>query len=143
MSDSPPKRIKLDESDDSPKPIPVADCADARIEGAASLTYFHLRPFRGLDRSVEPRLCHDEYRAETKSFEGFSESLAALHDDLQRNFAAEVRQRSDEYPRVVFLGTGSCIPNKTRNVSSILVHTRCVDKHTRTTRASALVCTII
>lgn len=75
---------------------------------------------------MEPRLCHDEYRAETQSFEGFSESLTALHADLRQNFGTEVRQRTDEYPRVVFLGTGSCIPNKTRNVSSILLHTRCV-----------------
>lgn len=29
-----------------------------------------------------------------------------------------------EYPKILFLGTGSCIPNKTRNTSGILVKLR-------------------
>ena len=33
-------------------------------------------------------------------------------------------EKAPRYPRVVFLGTGSCIPSKYRNVSSILIHTR-------------------
>lgn len=28
------------------------------------------------------------------------------------------------YPEILFLGTGSSIPNKIRNVSAILLHTR-------------------
>lgn len=33
-----------------------------------------------------------------------------------------VVERNSEYPRVLLLGTGSMIPNKTRNVSANLVH---------------------
>lgn len=115
------KRPKLD--DDIPPSKSITD--DCLIENVSSLTHFHLRPLRGLDRSVEPQFCPEEYRAETQTCEGFAESLATLRADMQETWsAADVARRAEEYPRIVFLGTGSCIPNKTRNVSSILVHTR-------------------
>lgn len=82
-----------------------------------------MRPLRGLDRSVEPILTPDEYRTETRNFVGFPDALASLRTELARDFAANVAARDAAYPKIVFLGTGSCIPNKTRNVSAILVHT--------------------
>lgn len=66
----------------------------------------------------------EEFVGETLSLAGFTESLDQLKKELNRNYVSDLLlNRSDDYPKIVFLGTGSCIPNKTRNVSSILVHT--------------------
>lgn len=73
---------------------------------------------------MEPFVNPAEYVAETKAFPGFEDSLDDLQQLLAKDFANEILARVDDYPKIVFLGTGSCIPNKTRNVSSVLVHTR-------------------
>ena len=57
---------------------------------------------------------------ETQCMEGFPEVLAELKQKLIETEADAVQK----FPQVVFLGTGSCIPNKTRNTSGILIHTR-------------------
>lgn len=64
---------------------------------------------------INPR----EYVDEVLAFEEFSESLKKF-----RATAADIEKCDDDqkYPMVVFLGTGSCIPNKTRNTSGIMVH---------------------
>lgn len=121
------KRIKLDCADESPEKamneLPVTAESNGCIP-ASSLTCFHLRPNRGLDRSGEPQLNADEYVRESIALAGFTDSL----DELKRaynkqGYANDVLGRAEDYPKIVFLGTGSCIPNKTRNVSSILMHT--------------------
>lgn len=83
------------------------------------MTCFHLRPKKGIDRSLETILKPSEYIKEITDLDGAIESLDALK---QGNLTAPV-DRTDQYPKIIFLGTGSCIPNKTRNVSSILIHT--------------------
>ncbi|EDW02052.1 GH20113 [Drosophila grimshawi] len=89
-------------------------------QGVTSMASFHLRPKKGLDRTLEAKLTPLEYVKETHAVPGFTELLAQLHNEAQL-------QRPDtavgSYPRIIFLGTGSCIPNKTRNVSSILIQT--------------------
>lgn len=92
-------------------------------EQVSTSTYYHLRPNKGLDRLNELAVCPDEYLNESASISGFAESLDALKQQLRQSYANEKISRADEYPKIVFLGTGSCIPNKTRNVSAILVHT--------------------
>ena len=57
---------------------------------------------------------------ETYSVEGMAESL----NELQRKLIQTKIDVNSRFPRILFLGTGSCIPNKTRNTSGILVHTR-------------------
>jgi ribonuclease Z len=52
--------------------------------------------------------------------EGFQDVLAELKQKLTDAETDAVQK----FPQVVFLGTGSCIPNKTRNTSGILIHTR-------------------
>lgn len=73
---------------------------------------------------MEPFINPAEYLAETKAFPGFVDSLDDLQQQLTTHYANASVARDDDYPKIVFLGTGSCIPNKTRNVSSVLVHTR-------------------
>ncbi|KAH8394866.1 hypothetical protein KR222_008264 [Zaprionus bogoriensis] len=91
-----------------------------RQQGVGSMTTFHLRPKKGLDRTLEAKLTPEEYVKETHAVPGFTELLAQL-----RSETAGIQQsdNTSSYPRLIFLGTGSCIPNKTRNVSSILVQT--------------------
>lgn len=73
-----------------------------------------------MDRSAEVKLSPAEFVKEITDIEGVSEALEAIKRGHLQYTQAD---RSQQYPKVVFLGTGSCIPNKTRNVSSILVHT--------------------
>lgn len=84
------------------------------------LSYFHLRPSLGLDRQHEPSMCPSAYLAETAKIPGFNTAL----EEFQQKVLKDVPNlnRASSYPKIVFLGTGSCIPNKTRNVSAILVH---------------------
>lgn len=62
----------------------------------------------------------DEFMKEITGIEGVAESLENLKQINSNSLPVD---RSNQYPKVVFFGTGSCIPNKTRNVSSILIHT--------------------
>jgi hypothetical protein len=66
--------------------------------------------------------------------DGFPEVLAELKEKLTETKADALRK----FPQVLFLGTGSCIPNKTRNTSGILVHTRYGTRQTHTGAGSLL-----
>lgn len=61
----------------------------------------------------------DEYIAETFRVEGFKEKLAQVKEDILKATPTD----SNIYPKITFLGTGSCIPSKTRNTSGILMYT--------------------
>lgn len=72
-------------------------------------------------RSDELKITPNAYIEETMSEEGFSEALQNLkRESRERRKALSIRP----YPRILFLGTGSCIPNKTRNTSGILLQIR-------------------
>lgn len=85
------------------------------------MTLYHLRPPKSLDRSSEVKVNPSEYLKETADIDGFTEALENIRQS--RGLDTLAVDRKNQYPKIVFLGTGSCIPNKTRNVSSILVHT--------------------
>lgn len=111
------KKIKLSES--PPKNDEHSE-SEKQLQYAMPMTCVHLRPRKCIDRSLEIRPNPVEFVKEITDIEGVSETLDALKND--RSHLSPV-DRTTEYPKIVFLGTGSCIPNKTRNVSSILVHT--------------------
>ena len=98
---------------------------DLRVEGdpeptefnCQTLTTYHLRPLKKLDCSLVPILKPLEYVNESLAQEGFQASL----DSLKSTLSDLVPISNRSYPKVTFLGTGSCIPNKTRNTSAILV----------------------
>ncbi|XP_021942472.1 ribonuclease Z, mitochondrial-like [Zootermopsis nevadensis] len=86
---------------------------------ARTFCSIHLRPRRGVDRQGELKLFPKQYIEETRCVDGFPEVLAELKQMLMETQVDPLRK----FPQVLFLGTGSCIPNKTRNTSSILIHT--------------------
>lgn len=78
---------------------------------------FHLRPLKKLDTSLVPVIKPQDYVNESLSQKGLQEAL----DNLKSTTADAVPLSDRVYPKITFLGTGSCIPNKTRNTSAILV----------------------
>lgn len=83
-----------------------------------TLSSFHLRPKRGFDSSTEIKLDPPEYISESMNLEDFPNALKELEQKLDLSKPSlNVR----DYPKILFLGTGSCIPNKTRNTSGILL----------------------
>lgn len=97
------------------------DCS-SKLEMIAgrTLTMFHLRPKRQLDRSAEPKLHIQDYIQETMDVDGFVGSLEQFQRLVEGMRYAKTGSPR-EYPKVVFLGTGSCIPSKTRNTSAIVL----------------------
>ncbi|XP_018335191.1 ribonuclease Z, mitochondrial isoform X2 [Agrilus planipennis] len=83
-------------------------------------TFFnmHLRPRKGIDRSGEIKLTPEQYIEECMAADGFSEALNELQNKLLKEYK---NITIAPYPKIIFLGTGSCIPNKTRNTSGILL----------------------
>lgn len=93
----------------------------AKLQPVFPMTCMQLRPSKCIDRSLEAWPDQNEFIKEVIDIEGMADTL----ENLRKNYAqCSTIDRQHEYPKVVFLGTGSCIPNKTRNVSSILVHTK-------------------
>ena len=84
-----------------------------------TLDAVHLRPLTSFDTSCEPILRPREYIDETFSIDGFLDVLAELQTEI--NARKKNNPEAAEYPKIVMLGTGSCIPNKTRNTSGILL----------------------
>ncbi|XP_017053839.1 ribonuclease Z, mitochondrial [Drosophila ficusphila] len=110
------KKTKLEETDADAKKDEKS--SEEGEQGVVAMTSFHLRPRKGLDRTLESKLTPEEYIKETHAVPGFTELLAKYKED----YSFPVNS-ADSFPKIIFLGTGSCIPNKTRNVSSILIKT--------------------
>ena len=95
---------------------------DSKLLKARTMDVIYLRPKEGFDTSNQLTFNADNCLNVVQSMENFSTVLneykkkyAAISDDdgLSDSFG-------ENTPRVLFTGTGSCIPNKTRNTSGIL-----------------------
>ncbi|XP_014276351.1 ribonuclease Z, mitochondrial isoform X1 [Halyomorpha halys] len=75
-----------------------------------------LRPRRPWDVIESLQIDPEGFKTEAKGVEGFSDEVSKFQMELAK-FPPSV----EEYPNIIFLGTGSCIPNKTRNTSAILL----------------------
>jgi ribonuclease Z len=87
-------------------------------------TTFHLRPPTGFDRNKEPynhpETVMEETYVNSPELPMLITAFKAKAEQIVQT--RSVAERNKEFPRVLLLGTGSMIPNKTRNVSANLIH---------------------
>ncbi|KAI5723587.1 hypothetical protein M8J76_008409 [Diaphorina citri] len=95
--------------------------SDPALIQARTLMKIPLRPRLPLDTSQQLSLDLNEFVRETFTAQNFPEYLATLKQELSLYENGEHGGDRTQYPEVTFLGTGSSIPNKTRNTSGILV----------------------
>ncbi|CRK93935.1 CLUMA_CG007462, isoform A [Clunio marinus] len=103
------KKMKIDEENDKFK----------YYHQLQILSTFHIRPAKGFDRSYEPCSNPEKVLEETILDE---DSMKLISEFKEKIVKRSREERAKEFPKVITLGTGSCIPNKTRNVSANLVH---------------------
>ncbi|KAK4874327.1 hypothetical protein RN001_013687 [Aquatica leii] len=113
------KKSKMDEDTVSctiPESISTTSNLSNELSKVNTFCNFHLRPKKGIDRSNELLIKPTKYVEETMFESGFVNELFKLRELLKQKKDMQIRV----YPSFLFLGTGSCIPNKTRNTSGIL-----------------------
>ncbi|KAK7066336.1 Zinc phosphodiesterase ELAC protein 2 [Halocaridina rubra] len=90
---------------------------------ATTLMTYYIRPKKKFNRFNELMLTPDKYLEECYAVEGFESILQETKSKLSSSKSGLqfTESLSESFPSVTFLGTGSCIPNKTRNTSGILL----------------------
>lgn len=94
----------------------VMNSESLSIVQGRTLLCAELRPTLNVDTEFCPVLTPEKYLEEAFSIDGFKEKLDEFHENLK-----SLPTDSRDYPRVLFLGTGSSVPNKIRNTSGILL----------------------
>ncbi|XP_006108766.3 zinc phosphodiesterase ELAC protein 2-like, partial [Myotis lucifugus] len=87
---------------------------------AECLLKYQLRPRRGWQRDALLTCNPDEFIAEALELPNFQESVQEYKETAQNSPAPA--EKKGRYPEIIFLGTGSAIPMKIRNVSATLVN---------------------
>lgn len=90
---------------------------------ANTLDCVRLIPKVEVDVSKTLQIKPGEYVKEITKTADFIEELRKLKLHLAEIESAIKTKKDGDFPKIVFLGTGSCIPNKLRNTSGILIHT--------------------
>lgn len=90
---------------------------DASQVQALPLLSYYLRPFNRFSMQHCVHVDRAKVEQDARGYEGFDQLLAAYRSQVKEDSAADGVYAS---PEVVFLGTGSAVPSKTRNVSGLL-----------------------
>ncbi|XP_071496376.1 zinc phosphodiesterase ELAC protein 2-like [Diadema antillarum] len=95
----------------------------AKLMFAEIYNKYHMKPAKGWERDFI--VCEDRQRFldELASLQDFQTSLKSMRESLEGFKGQGPLTERGKYPEVVFLGTGSAMPNKARNVSGILLNT--------------------
>uniref|UniRef100_A0A8B9CQ05 Zinc phosphodiesterase ELAC protein 2 n=1 Tax=Anser brachyrhynchus TaxID=132585 RepID=A0A8B9CQ05_9AVES len=93
-----------------------AGCSVPIVRGECLLKY-QFRPQQEWQRDAVTVCDHDAFVAEALELPDFQARVKECKESLPA-----VPEKMDAYPEIVFLGTGSAIPMKIRNVSSTLVN---------------------
>ncbi|XP_072225105.1 zinc phosphodiesterase ELAC protein 2 [Leuresthes tenuis] len=88
---------------------------------AECLLKFQLRPVMEWQRDAIPSCNSEEFVKEASEVPNFLAEVEKCREICSAG-AAELSGSGDKYPQVVFLGTGSALPMKIRNVSGTLVN---------------------
>ncbi len=86
------------------------------IQASTSLK-LHVRPNPSVIEKQVLAIDEKAFGEEIDQIEGVREEIKNVNDKMV------FKPEASEFPKVIFLGTGSSVPNKYRNVSSILVET--------------------
>ncbi|XP_019392057.1 PREDICTED: zinc phosphodiesterase ELAC protein 2 [Crocodylus porosus] len=93
------------------------------VRGECLLKY-QLRPKKEWQRDIVTVCNSSEYVAEALELPNFQDCVKECKENLQAEpVTLGEERRTEAYPEIVFLGTGSAVPMKTRNVSSTLINT--------------------
>lgn len=115
------KKLKSDDTNDSSivsNVVSVKSRSFSPYIQPNTLHNYHLRPKKNSDSTNELKLAPNQFIEETMAIEDFPRML----HEVRQQLGEKRRQLSiKEFPKIVFLGTGSSIPNKTRNTSGILL----------------------
>ncbi|XP_015127939.1 ribonuclease Z, mitochondrial isoform X2 [Diachasma alloeum] len=90
-----------------------------RIHRAKTLNAVHLRPLQGLDQTTQININRKDDIDKVFNLDGFLDELAQLQTEI--NAKSKMLKHLPEYPKLLILGTGSCIPSKHRNTSGLLL----------------------
>ncbi|XP_054463315.1 zinc phosphodiesterase ELAC protein 2 [Anoplopoma fimbria] len=107
--------LKSYKSKESPAAL---DVPNVRAE---CLLKFQLRPVMEWQRDAIPSCNTEEFVKEASEVPNFLEEVDKCRKICSTD-AAELSGKGEKYPEVVFLGTGSALPMKIRNVSGTLVN---------------------
>uniref|UniRef100_A0A7M4F113 Zinc phosphodiesterase ELAC protein 2 n=1 Tax=Crocodylus porosus TaxID=8502 RepID=A0A7M4F113_CROPO len=92
------------------------------VRGECLLKY-QLRPKKEWQRDIVTVCNSSEYVAEALELPNFQDCVKECKENLQAEPVTLGEESAQAYPEIVFLGTGSAVPMKTRNVSSTLINT--------------------
>ncbi|XP_061702705.1 zinc phosphodiesterase ELAC protein 2 isoform X2 [Syngnathoides biaculeatus] len=102
------------------KPNDPQACLNMSVVRAECLLKFQLRPVIEWQRDAIPPCIHEEFVKEALDVPNFLQEVGKCQQLRSSRSVAPAGQV--EYPEFVFLGTGSALPMKIRNVSSTLVN---------------------
>lgn len=108
-----------------PKQNMYAEKFGSNVLSARTDQPFYFRPKFGLDTNHTAHKTPDERTNQIHQIEGFTASLENYRKIQKSHFAGmSLLNRSQDFPKIIFLGTSATVPSPHRNVSSTLIHTR-------------------